>query len=281
MIDLNQLIARANDLAPLPASAVRLAGVVSHPSCHLDDVADLIRFDQSLTLRLLRAANSAASASIMPVSEVSEAVGRMGMAQVLTLAVAWGAQPVLQARIAAYDLNEGDLWRHAVAAAVAAETLPNFCSVEVPPETFTAALLHDVGKLVMGRFLDAEDLQFIRRAEEVDHCSRLEAESILLSVNHGELGGLIAQHWKLPARVVQGIIYHSNPEPGGDVVCDLTYLANVIAKRIEAGLTGQAFGLSVNLGAIERLGLTPASLEVLYPVASQRYDQVSRRYNSP
>jgi HD-like signal output (HDOD) protein len=280
MIDLTNLIEQANELAPLPASTVRLAGLIGNPDCHLDEVTELIVFDQALTLKLLRAANSAAAASPVRVGNVRDAVTRLGTAQVLALAVAAGARHFLQTRLPEYGLDEGVLWRHSVAAAVAAETLPAFSSVESPPETFTAALLHDVGKLVMARFLNPEILGLIRRGREVDHLGQLEAESLLLDVNHAELGGLIAQHWNLPPRIVQGIIYHHNPGQGQDVICDLTYLANQLAKRIEAGLDGQIFVLNILPEVAERLALTPKTLDHLCPVAAARYAQVSRRYNA-
>jgi len=279
MIDLAHLIEQANDLAPLPASTVRLAELASNPECHLNDVVELIAFDQALTAKLLRAANSAAYAQAAPVANVQEAVSRMGTAHVLSLAVAAGARPLLQARVPAYGLDEGRLWRHSVAAAVAAETASRLCPVVVPPETFTAALLHDIGKLMMGRFLTAEILGYIRRAQEVDHLSQLEAETLLLNVHHGELGGLIAQHWKLPPRVVLGITHHHHPEQGLDVICDLTYLANQVAKHIEAGLDGQPCVLSFDPGVAERLGMTVQTLENFYPIAATRYAQVSRRYD--
>jgi HD-like signal output (HDOD) protein len=280
MIDLDRLIEQANELDPLPASAVRLAELVGSLDCHLGDVAELIEFDQALTVKLLRAANSAASGSAAPVGTVREAVIRMGTARVLALAVASSARPLLQARVPAYGLDEGALWRHSVAAAVAAETVPAFCRSDVPAETFTAALLHDVGKLVMGRFLSPEILGFIRQAQEVDHLGRLEAESLLLDVHHGELGGVIAQHWKLPPRVVLGITYHHNPDQGLDLICDLTCLTNEVAKRIEAGLDARQFDFAIPTQVAERLGLTPKTLDNLCPVAASRYTQVCRRYNA-
>jgi HD-like signal output (HDOD) protein len=280
MIDLDRLIEQANELAPLPATTVRLTQLVGSPHCDLEDVSELIAFDQALTVKLLRAANSAASGSAIPVGTVKEAVTRMGTAQVLALAVASSARPLLQARVPAYGLDEGALWRHSVAAAVAAETVPAFCRLDVPPESFTAALLHDVGKLVMGRFLSPEILGFIQRAQEVDHLGQLEAESLLLNVHHGELGGVIAQHWKLPPRVVLGITYHHNPDQGLDLICDLTYLTNQVAKRIEAGLDGRQLEFAISGPVAERLGLTPKMLDHLCPVAASRYTQVCHRYNA-
>lgn len=280
MLDLDKLIEASNEMAPLPASAVRLAQVASSPECDLNEVVELIAFDLTLTSKLLRAANSAASASTAPVKTVYDAVSRLGTAQVMALAVAASARPHLQAGVVAYGLDEGALWRHSVAAAVAAETAPAICQVEVPPETFTAALLHDIGKLIMGRYLDPVSLGYIRRAQEVDHLGQLEAEALLLNVHHGELGGLIAQHWQLPPRVVQGIIHHHTPEKGDDIICDLTCLANQVAKRIEAGLIGQRYEIQIAPEVLERVGLTPKTLDNFCPIAATRYGQVSRRYNA-
>jgi HD-like signal output (HDOD) protein len=210
---------------------------------------------------------------------VGEAVLRMGTGQVLALAIAAGTRPALQARLPAYGLGEGALWRHSVAAAVAIECVPGLGHCELPPEAFTAALLHDIGKLVMARFLDPEILGYIRRAQDLDHLGRLEAESLLLGVNHAELGGLIAQHWKLPPRVVLGITYHHHPEEGSDVICELTCLANIVAKHIEARLDGQASALAVVPAVAERLCLAEEAIERLGPLALDRFRQVRRRYN--
>jgi len=280
MFDLNALMARAHELAPLPPSTVTLVEMSANPDCHLDDIADLVEFDQALTIRLLRAANSAFSASAVPVVTVREAVARMGTQQVLDLAIAAGVRSFLQARVPAYGLDEGALWRHSVAAAVSAESVNKFCGVPVPRESFTAGLLHDVGKLVMGRYLGPEILESIRRAQEVDHLEPMAAERKLLNVHHGELGGLIAQHWRLPSRIVQGITHHHTPEEGRDVICDVTYLANLVAKRVEAGLVGKTVDTSVNPSVIQRLKLPEDAFDHLCPAASVRFVQVSRRYTA-
>jgi len=280
MIDLDRLIEQANAMAPFPASTVRLAQMAADPDCNLTDVAEVIAYDQALTLKLLRGANSAASASATPVTSVQEAVSRLGTSRLVALAVASAARPQLCQQIPAYGLDEGALWRHSVAAAVAAETMPNFCGTTVPSEVFTAALLHDVGKLIMGRFLSPDDLRFIAEARDVDHLSQLEAEALILGVHHGELGGLIAQHWDLPPRVVQGIIYHHNPTEGHDVVCDFTYLANEVAKQIEAGIEEGRGDFAISSEVTARLLTSPAQLDTLCTIATGRFAEVSLRYNA-
>ena len=278
MINLDQIIAAADALEPLPATTARLVQLVGTAHVELDEIAELIAFDQALTLALLRTANSAFSASAEPVATVRDAVSRMGTGEVLHLAAAFGLRPLLQAKLPAYGLGEGALWRHSVAAAVAAQTLPAFCNVELPPECFTAAMLHDVGKLVMGRFLSPEILTFIQQAQEADQLDRTQAEAQLFHIHHGQLGGMIARNWRMPARIVLGITHHHQPGPGADVICDLTYLANHVAKQIEAGLWGGKFDAPVDAGALSRLGLSTEKLDLHLPVAAARYAKVSSGY---
>jgi putative nucleotidyltransferase with HDIG domain len=279
-IDHNRIIEQANELAPFPVSTVRLAELVVNPSCNLADVAEVIAYDQVLTLKMLRAANSAADSPACRVTSVREAITRLGASRILAAAVASGARPHLNTRIPAYGLEEGALWKHSVAAAVVAETIPRFCAIESPPEVFTAALLHDVGKTVMGRFLNAEVLRSISFARAVNHLTQMEAESEILGIHHGELGGMIAQHWKLPPRVVQGIFYHHNPEQGRDVVCDLTYLSNEIAHQIDSAVEGQINDDVFLYDVAERLGITASQLAKLRHAAASRITEVAQRYNA-
>jgi putative nucleotidyltransferase with HDIG domain len=278
MINLNQLVQNANGMAPLPASTVRLSQIVCEPKSHMNEVIELISLDQSLTVKLLGAANSAASASRVSVGTVQEAVMRLGTAQVMALAVASSARKLLEAPVGEYGYSEGGLWRHSVAAAVAAEILPLHLRTEVPRETFTAALLHDIGKLVMARFLSAEVLHFLREARERGHVSEMQAETQILQVHHAELGGIIAQRWKLPQRVVQGIIYHHAPEQSADGIAYLTCLANLLAHDVEAELDRSEHELVIPPDVTEQLALTPDLVEKLRASVESRYEQISQRY---
>ena len=251
--------------------------LASDPSCDLASVTELVAYDQVLTLKLLRAANSVISAPREPVGNVHDAVLRMGAAQVLSFAVAAGTRPFLDGAVPSYGLSEGALWRHSVAAAVAVETLKSF-DLALPADTFTAALLHDVGKLVLDRFINSQTLGYIREAELTGHLSRADAELELLNVQHAELGGVIAQHWNLPPSVVAGIAYHHHPAQSRETIADFTWLANQLAKQIEAGVDGRKFAVALDPGVAERLGLTQSDLEKFGPRAAARYAEIAPWY---
>src|SRR5215813_10512894 len=124
MIDLDRLIQQTHEFAPFRATTVRLAQMVASPECDTSEVSELIAYDEVMTVDLLRAANSAAYANLNRIATVQEAVARLGTAQVLAIAVAAGARPHLQNKLPGYNLNDGALWHHSVAAAVAAEVAP-------------------------------------------------------------------------------------------------------------------------------------------------------------
>jgi len=288
MVNLDSLIKKTCEIAPFPVSTVRLAQLVAVPDYHLSDVIDIIRYDQVLTMRLLRVANSAANALVSPVTTVNEAVFRMGTGQILALAVATGVTPLFKHSTAAFRYGESTLWRHSMAAAVAAETSQAFSSVSLPHDVFTAALLHDIGKLAIGRFLEDDILQAIFQLRGEEQMTQLEAETQVLGMHHGELGGMVARTWQLPESIIKGIVYHHNPEEGKDVICDFVCFANQIAKQIELGLDGETTDLNqlyenkslLLEDVIQRIGVKPNRLESLCYVAGKKFDQISHRYNA-
>lgn len=280
MIDLDQLVARTRELAPFPASTLRLTQLVAGQNYNLNEVTALVAYDEVLTMKLLRAANSALVGGRRKVTTPYDAIILFGTTLVLELAISAGAKPHLHVKLPEYGLGEGVLWRHSVAAAVAAEMAPGFCTTEVPAEVFAACLLHDVGKVIMSRFLSPEVLRFIALARRSDGLDQTEAEARVLNVHHGELGGLIAQHWQLPSRIVQGIIYHHQPEEGDDVVCDFAYVANQVAKLVEAHLDGTTHWCVLPAGTAERVGITEGRLDALGRASVKRFQEVSRFYNA-
>ena len=279
MINLDLLIAQANALRPLPGVTTELASLAADPGCDLADVAKVVAYDQVLTMKLLRAANSAASASAEPIGNVHDAVVRMGSAQVLSFAVAAAARPFLQSAVPGYDLPEGALWRHSVASAVAIESL-RAARIAVPRDAFTAALLHDIGKLVLGRFLNPEIVGYLHEAEIGGQLSRTVAELQLLNVQHAELGGVIAQHWRLPEHVVAGIAYHHNPEQSPEPMAAVTWLANQLAKHVEAGLDSRVHTPEWNPAVTEQLGVDASQFADLGARADARYQAVAPAYLS-
>jgi putative nucleotidyltransferase with HDIG domain len=254
---------------------------VSHADVDFAEIVETVRLDPALTGRLLKAANSAAAGGRTEVTTVRLAVSRLGTGAVLSVAMSFSVRGRLSSAVPAYDLGEGDLWRHSVLAALAAEEIRKLARNEIPPDSFTAALLHDVGKLVLGRYLDSDSLEALRRAREQGSLDPVRAEEELLMVNHGEVGGLIAQKWGLPLRITQAITYHHHPEQHPDPTCATVAVANAIAKCIPADgetldleqvVPGEKVGREV-------IGLSEEDFCSIVEKIGTRFDELRQKYS--
>lgn len=272
------LLKAAHDLAPLPPALVQLSALVATGSYSPLDVEEIVRLDAPLTGRLLQYSNSAASASYIRIGTVHEAVVRVGVGPVLSFVAATTLRPQFLDAIPAYGLSEGELWRHSVAAALACEVIAQKAPVEVPPDSFTASLLHDIGKVVLARFLQPSQQLELAAAREQGGEASLRAEIEILGMHHGELGGLIGSHWNLPPRVIAGITHHHAPTAGADVICDVVHLANVLAKRVGTGHVATAADLDADPHALERLGLTSGRLPPLLDTVRDRLAATVERF---
>jgi len=202
----DDLIREAQALEPLPASSTRLSQILAREDWSLDEVAKTATLDQALTGRILRAANSAVSGSQSTITAVGPAVTRLGPSVVLSVALGQGIHAQMK--------DEEALWRHSVGTALATEVLRK-AGLAAPPGTFIAALVHDVGKLVIRRKLKRTGIALT--STNPDEPWRDESDQ--LGIDHAELGGTIAGTWELPAGIPEAVRHHHHPHqaPEGPV----------------------------------------------------------------
>jgi putative nucleotidyltransferase with HDIG domain len=174
-----------------------------------------------------------------------------------------------------YDLPAGDLWRHSVAVSIAAEALVKDKKKHGSKDVFTPALLHDVGKLVLGSFV-REELKNIKgiAAKGVPF---VVAENMILGTDHAEVGALILARWNLPAEVVNPVRWHHDPDSSdaSDLQMDVVYLANLLCQTAE--ISGEAGGNAVELSStvIDRLGIQLDQFESISAKVARWADELS------
>ncbi len=279
MIDLDELAQAASELDPLPVSATRLLSVAIRDDVGISDIVEVVEYDQALTGRLLRMANSSWSASSRPITNVRDAVVRLGTSSVLSLALGSNVRGRMSTSVPAYGLDEGELWRHSVAAALATELMPRHCSMVLPSETTSAALLHDVGKLLMSRYLDPGVLEQLHAARFASARDPMQAEREILGVHYAELGALIVQTWGLPESMVHAICYHHEPEMWPEPICYAVNLADGIAQIVGAGEgSGQHQDVESFVHSIEALGMRSEAFESIVQLTRENLTAVIDRY---
>lgn len=279
MISLAELSKEIDHLDPTPSSEPLLAHALADPHTDMHELVKIIEYDPALTANALKMANSAFYSPGVPVNTVREAVMRLGAGRILQQSVGRRLRGKLTQACPGYSLEEDELWRHSVAAAVAADLLPRYAKTSVHPVAFTAALLHDIGKLVLSRHLAGELKEDIVEVTRQRRISYVEAERAVLGFDHAQVGGVIARRWKFPDALATAIAYHHRPrENGENSALDAVHVANAVAKIIGVGMGSEEMNMLVDCNAARAIGLTPASLESLCAAAAHDLPAVIALY---
>ena len=116
------LVARINKLPTLPATYQKLVECLKSPNADMDDVAQIISRDPSMSARLLKVVNSAYFGLAKPVADVARAGALLGLDRIMALVLGQGifsGGEVPQVR--GFSLET--LWAHSVATATAAHRI--------------------------------------------------------------------------------------------------------------------------------------------------------------
>lgn len=256
------IIQKATAIPHMPMPVQKVLAYIGNPEADLRQLAKIIEYDPGLTVNVLRMANSTFFGGMGKVSTVKEALMRLGLGRVYQLVIASGVAPFARYEIKGYGLRPGELLEHSVAVATASETLARELEIAAPPHTFTAGLLVNIGKTVMGSFLEVDAAPILTIAHE-RHIPFEQAEELVLGINHAELGAILLERWGIPTPIVNVVRYRLRPDacPEPDLALDLVHVGDVIAKMTGIGMGIDGMQYAPSEAVFARLDVTPQQME--------------------
>jgi putative nucleotidyltransferase with HDIG domain len=168
----------------------------------------------------------------------------------------------MDSAIEGYRLSPGELWLHSIAVATTAEALAKNRKLPETSDFFTPALMHDLGKLVLGEFVKAE-LPKIKNLV-AKGVPLIIAEKDALGTDHAEIGALILSQWRFPDDLINAVRWHHYPEGIKDLNLhpEIIYLANLLCQFNSDGNSAEE-PLSVPYPSVlNRLGVKSEQYEV-------------------
>lgn len=267
--DVRHLLEHIQKLPTLPSLVVEILRSFDDENIDVSTLAHKIACDQAIAARVLRVANSPFFGLSGQIGSIPEAVAVLGINNLRGLVT--GA-----ALINAFPQAEGmfdwkRFWLHSIDTAACAKVLARYlCS---NTETaFTAGLLHDIGKLVMGAFFPEAFIKVMGYEEECTP-ERLAAEREALGFDHAALGAEVAARWRFPVEIQQAIAgHHTVQERGAKAsLVDIVYVANLMTHaRIEDRIREDKTAILAELLSA-RLGLQRGVLDSLAQETHQLY----------
>jgi putative nucleotidyltransferase with HDIG domain len=259
----------------MPGAAVKLLVLMDDPDINVSQIEAILGQDPGLMANILKLANSAYFGMPSKVGSIKQAVVLLGLKRLMQIVIASCVSAIIDKPVAGYDLPPGELWHHSIGVSVAAEGLMKELNIEAAEEIFTAALLHDVGKLVVGEFID-NDIKKIEAALS-QGISFETAENMMLGTNHADIGAEILTQWSLPSVIVNAVRWHHSPESadGAEMMLDIIHVANVLCLMIGVGVGRDGLQYCPSEAVVERLGLEPYHLEKVASLVLQWVNELS------
>lgn len=230
----DRVLASQKELPAFPKVVLQILDTLNDPDACLTVLTEHIEHDPVVAASVLSLANRAGthSHSGAPIGDVFTAVSLVGLSRVREVALQVSLSGFLGS-MAPVDAEE-HIWAHSLASAACAVELAQWASIEVSVDAaLIAGLMHDVGQLWLQRFEPQLMQQALLIAKQGD--VRIEdAERSLLGVDHGAIGGWLAQSWGLPANIRQAIVHHHAPDAASEEpLVALVHIANVLSNALD------------------------------------------------
>jgi putative nucleotidyltransferase with HDIG domain len=276
MTSLNGILEQIDLLAPIPAIASQIMAKSDDPDSSLSEIADLIANDPALTANLLKICNSAYFSLPRKVESVKDAVAWVGLDQIVELVLTNSVSANFNKGLEGYGLGEGELWRHAVTSAHIAKSLAQrYGASQSKHLIYTAALLKDIGKLILGRFV-AFSFEKINILVHSQGYSFNDAEKNIIGMNHEELGAMVGQKWSFSDKLIYMIRHHhlTNESARQDPETTLIYLADIICMMM--GICTGTDGLSYRFygDVLKRINLSEKDLQGIIAETSENQQKI-------
>lgn len=223
------VVDRALGLPAFPRVVNDILATLEDDNATLGALARHVECDPVITARIVAVAHVAALGGRGggEPRNVRMAISLIGMARVREIALA-----VSMAEFARQSGVSSCFWEHSVAVAIAAQELGRFTQVAAG-YALVAGLLHDIGQLWMARFQPLE-FQGVRQAHAAGRQSIELVEREYFGLDHCAIGGLLAEHWGLPAPVAAAIRHHHAPSPAlAEKLVDVIHVAEVLANALD------------------------------------------------
>lgn len=190
----------------LPEVAQAVLRETSNEGCDPKTLCELIKRDAAMAVGILRMANSAAYAPRTPIVSLSQAIARLGLANLRRIAVAVACESRLF-KVKGREQEARQLYFRGTVSAFVAQELARHLRLNVE-DAFLGGLLHDVGEVIL--------LGLVAELEASGVNAPLDVVRSVLDARHASVGAQTVERWALLPRVASAIRFHHDTRSAAD-----------------------------------------------------------------
>lgn len=269
----DDIVASLGDLPSLPAVVMELLNNIDQENIDISVLAKKVSYDQALTAKTLRLANSSQYGLQVKATTIQQAITYLGFQttrNLITAAAITGCFPEGNCK----GFDDKAFWRHSIATAACARIIARMIKFN-QDYAFTAGLLHDIGRLVLVSNFPRHFEQVLLYRETND-CYLLDAERHVLGVDHVQAGVALAEHWNFSDTMRLGIAYHHEPETAGaGFLASIIHVANAVVYALDLTHVADDLVPRVSEVAWNALGLNQENYLTLFRETELRYEEIT------
>jgi HD-like signal output (HDOD) protein len=232
-------------LPTVPVATQRLMTAIHDPITTSADLARIIHEDATLSMRVLRLANSAVFSGREATSDLRLACARLGMRNIANVAQLVAHSQVYKSKNPIFAELMGQLWLHSVATARLVDSMGPVLAGLPVKQLFLSGLIHDVGKPVL---LDVITNRYHGRTGEL----KKSWDVLIRALDQFSpyVGLRVAEHWGLAPEIRFTTFYMNMPGSAPRLHRQHAYLvalASATAETSGYGVAGDSGGKSRKL----------------------------------
>ncbi|MCA1945428.1 MAG: HDOD domain-containing protein [Desulfovibrio sp.] len=262
-------ILAVKDLPTLPNVLQEVSRLVEDPTSSTDQVAKVIAYDQVLSAKVLKMVNSPIYGFPGRIGSIQHALVLLGLNVIKGVIISTSVFDVMTSTMSG-------LWEHSLGCALACTEIAKVVGLEDPEEYSVPGLLHDLGKVVTAVQLPDVKQELDATVRQRD-CTYREAESLVLGFTHETINGWLAQHWRLPLKIREGMSWHHAPtraEHFPAAAC-VVHVADFLVKVYEYGSSGDDQVPALDPNALKLLKLGTQGLDTVMDSLADKFLEVA------
>ncbi len=270
--DILKQIDKIRELPTLPSIVFEVTRMLQDLSVSAEKLGEVIEADQTMALKLLKLVNSSFYGFQFKISSIKEAIIILGVNTVGHVVLSISIINSFSLQKNHKEFNIQDFWKHGVSVATISKFLADKTDTTLSSDCFTGGLIHDVGKLILAEYFP-EHFEKIWCTSVENAISFHEAEIMLDSIDHAEMGSYLALKWFLPRSLVSAIGSHHCVFFSDQKTASIIRMADLIANTCQKNEEGK-FELPMSFSVV------PSFLQDQMQTLSEWYPGLQKKIES-
>lgn len=263
---IDQLFENEAQLPKISSVVSKVMEMVGKPDVVIADLAKEISKDPGLTAAVIKLSNSAYFRPAKPVKTVQESLMTLGIKTVKEIILLSETKGILKKELKGYQVDGESNWLHSLTVAELAMRISVQKKLKIDKDvSFTAGLLHNIGKVILSEFFPTVLMQFRTELQNYQG-PYTELEQKYFGYTHQEAGAKLLTKWNFPEELIEVAKFYAEPEKAVHFpeLVSVVHIANCIVILSGMGIDIGGLRNPLSPKALQIVGVNDGDLQMYY-----------------